>query len=339
MLLATGVSAFCSVAEAVIYSVSWAFIEGLKKKNKRSGNLLSALRNKVDEPITAVLTLNTVAHTVGAAIAGAAAAKLWGDENLIYFSVFFTLVILVFSEILPKTVGVVYCRNLAPFFAGPLSLLVRIFRPVILVCRILVRFLEKKNAGPQASEEDLLATISLSRKAGAIKSDEEISLLNILMLDKKIVRDIMTPRMVIFSLPARYTVAEAKEAKHIWSHSRIPVYENEDSEEIVGMVYRREVLETLANGWEEVTLEDLMKPVQFVLDTLNLDKLLVQFLETRMHLFVVLDEYGGVAGVVTLEDVLEEILGKEIVDETDEVADMRSLARKRRKELFQDKQG
>jgi CBS domain containing-hemolysin-like protein len=145
----------------------------------------------------------------------------------------------------------------------------------------------------------------------------------------------MTPRMVVFSLPAKYTVSEAKEAKHIWPHSRIPVYENDDSEEVVGVVYRREVLEALANDQDDLTLEELMKPVQFVLDTLSLDKLLVQFLESRLHLFVVLDEYGGVAGVVALEDVLEEILGREIVDETDEVADLRELARKRRRSLLE----
>ncbi|MGM0610404.1 MAG: CBS domain-containing protein, partial [Thermodesulfobacteriota bacterium] len=166
---------------------------------------------------------------------------------------------------------------------------------------------------------------------------EEVSLLNILLLDKKIVREVMTPRMVVFSLPAKYTVAEAKEAKHVWPHSRIPVYENDDSEEIVGVVYRREVLESLANDQDDLTLEKLMKPVHFVLETLTLDQLLVQFLESRLHLFVVLDEYGGVAGVVTLEDVLEEILGREIVDETDEVADLRDLARKRRKSLLKDR--
>lgn len=337
IFLATGVSAFCSVAEAVIYSVSWTFIERLKKQNKKSGFQLFDLRNRVDEPITAVLTLNTVAHTVGAAIAGASAAKLWGEDNLIYFSILFTLVILIFSEIFPKTIGVVYCRRLAPFFAGPLTVLVGIFKPVIVVFRVMVRFLEKKNTGPHATEEDLLATISLSRKTGAIESNEEVSLLNILLLDKKIVREVMTPRMVVFSLPAKYTVAEAKEAKHVWPHSRIPVYENDDSEEIVGVVYRREVLESLANDQDDLTLEKLMKPVHFVLETLTLDQLLVQFLESRLHLFVVLDEYGGVAGVVTLEDVLEEILGREIVDETDEVADLRDLARKRRKSLLKDR--
>jgi len=338
VLLATGISAFCSVAEAVIYSVSWTYIERLKKKGKKSGPLLSALRHKVDEPITAVLTLNTVAHTVGAAVAGAAAAKLWGEGNLIYFSILFTLIILVFSEIIPKTIGVVYCRTLAPVFAAPLTLLVQLFKPLIFACRILVRSLEKKNTGPQASEEDLLATISLSRKTGAIEMNEEVSLQNILLLDKKIVRDVMTPRMVVFSLPAKYTVSEAKEAKHIWPHSRIPVFENDDSEDVVGVVYRREVLEALANDQDDLTLEELMKPVQFVLETLTLDKLLVQFLESRLHLFVVLDEYGGVAGVVTLEDVLEEILGREIVDETDEVADLRELARKRRSRLLKDRE-
>jgi CBS domain containing-hemolysin-like protein len=145
----------------------------------------------------------------------------------------------------------------------------------------------------------------------------------------------MTPRTVVFSLPAQMTVAEARGVgRGVWPHSRIPVYDADDPENIVGIVYRREVLEALAHDQDDVRLGDLMKPVRFVLDTMTLDRVLVKFLESRMHLFVVLDEYGGVSGVVSLEDVLEEILGKEIVDETDQVADMRELARTRREALL-----
>jgi len=332
--LASGISAVCSVAEAVIYSVSWTFIERLKGLGRKSGQVLHELRSNIEQPITAILTLNTIANTAGAAVAGAAAAEVFGQENLFYFSIFFTLFILIFSEIIPKTIGVVYNEKLAPVFAKPLLYLVLFLKPVISLCRFLVKFIEKKKVTPPVSEEDLLAVISLTRKAGAIKPYEEQSIQNILSLDKKTVKDIMTPRMVVFSLPAHLTVAEARKAKTIWPHSRIPVYADDDPEDIVGIVYRREVLEALANDQDELKLEDLMKPVHFVLESLTLDRLLIKFLESRMHLFVVLDEYGGVAGVVTLEDVLEEILGKEIVDETDQVVDMRQLAREQRKKLI-----
>ena len=332
--LASGISAVCSVAEAVIYSVSWTFIERLKSMGRKSGQVLHELRSNIEQPITAILTLNTIANTAGAAVAGAAAAEVFGQENLVYFSIFFTLFILIFSEIIPKTIGVVYNEKLAPIFASPLVYLVVFLKPIIKLCRFLVKFIEKKKVTPPVSEEDLLAVISLTRQSGAIKPYEEQSMQNILSLDKKTVKDIMTPRMVVFSLPAHLTVAEARKAKTIWPHSRIPVYADDDPEDIVGIVYRREVLEALANDQDDLKLEDLMKPVHFVLESLTLDRLLIKFLESRMHLFVVLDEFGGVAGVVSLEDVLEEILGKEIVDETDQVVDMRQLARQQRKKLI-----
>ena len=332
--LASGISAVCSVAEAVLYSISWTFIERLKSMGRKSGQVLHELRSNIEQPITAILTLNTIANTAGAAVAGAAAAEVFGEHSLVYFSAFFTLFILIFSEIIPKTIGVVYNESLAPLFARPLLFLVVLLKPVIILCRFLVKFIEKKKVTPPVSEEDLLAVISLTRKSGAIKAYEEESIQNILSLDKKTVKDIMTPRMVVFSLPVHLTVAEARKARTIWPHSRIPVYADDDPEDIVGIVYRREVLEALANDQDDLKLEDLMKPVHFVLESLTLDRLLIKFLESRMHLFVVLDEFGGVAGVVSLEDVLEEILGKEIVDETDQVVDMRQLARQQRKKLI-----
>ncbi|MFW5730922.1 MAG: hemolysin family protein [Desulfonatronovibrionaceae bacterium] len=331
--LAVIISAFCSLAEAALYSVPWSFIERLKKDNRKSGQILYALRSRIDRPITAVLTLNTIANTAGAAVAGAAAANVFGDESMVYFTLVFTLIILVFSEIIPKTLGVIYSTSVAAVLAEPLRILVLLFTPLIFVTKKIVRLLEKGKLTPKASEEDLLAMISMTRRSGIIKPSEEKSIQNILSLDKKMVRDIMTPRMVIFSLPAQMSVSEYRKCKTVWPHSRIPVYENNDPEEIVGIIYGREVLEALANDQDSLQLEDLMKPADFVLETMSLDKLLIKFLESRVHLFMVIDEYGGIAGLVTLEDVLEEILGKEIVDETDEVADMRQLARERRNRL------
>ncbi len=332
--LAVVISAFCSLAEAALYSVPWSYIERLKKQNRKSGRVLYALRTRIDQPIAAILTLNTIANTAGAAVAGAAAAHVFGAQNLIWFTIVFTLTILIFSEIIPKTMGVIYCRPLAAILAEPLRILVWIMSPIIFVCKSIISLVGKQKYAPGTSEEDLLAMISLTRKSGIIKPYEELSIQNILSLDRKIVRDIMTPRMVVFSLPAHLSVSQARKNKSVWPHSRVPVFENSDPEDIVGVVYRREILEALANDQYDTRLETLMKPVNFVVETMSLDKLLIKFLESRQHLFVVIDEYGGTAGLVTLEDVLEEILGKEIVDETDEVVDMRELARQRRKMLI-----
>ncbi|MGE4291829.1 MAG: hemolysin family protein [Desulfovibrio sp.] len=328
--LATFVSAFCSVAEAVLYSFPWSLVESLKKRGQRSGEDLEVLRNNVEEPITAILTLNTVAHTVGASLAGAAWAGVYGEETLGWFAVGFTLIILLFSEILPKTVGVIYARPLAPPLARPLLWMVFLFKPVARLAAILGRSLRRRHAAPDAGEEDILALVSMTRRAGTIKPYEARSINNILLLDDKTVAQIMTPRTVVFSLPANMTVAEARDSRSNWPHSRFPVYEGENPEDVVGVVYRRQVFEALADDEDNKRLSDLMRAVRFVPESMTLDKVLVRFLESRMHLFVVLDEYGGIAGVVTLEDVLEEILGSEIVDETDQVVDMREMARRRR---------
>jgi CBS domain containing-hemolysin-like protein len=229
---------------------------------------------------------------------------------------------------------VVYAKTLGPVLARPIKIMVLVLGPIIWACGFLVRLVSSKSKGPEASEDDILAMVSLTRRAGKIKPLEESSIVNILALDTKTVREVMTPRTVVFSLSADMTVGQARDANHLWPHSRVPVYEDEDPENVVGIVLRRQVWEAVANDQPEIKISQIMKPVRFVLDTMTLDRLLLQFLESRMHLFVVLDEYGGVCGVISLEDVLEEILGKEIVDETDQVADMRELARVRREELL-----
>jgi CBS domain containing-hemolysin-like protein len=185
------------------------------------------------------------------------------------------------------------------------------------------------SSGPHATEDDIRAIVSLSRQAGGIQPHEEMSIRNILSLDRKHVHDIMTPRTVVFSLPADLTVEEAYEKPDFWHYSRIPVF-GEGNEDIVGIVMRRRVLQEVAADREGTRLADIMQPVHYALESQTLDRVLFQFLDARVHLFVVLDEYGGLAGVVSLEDVLEEILGREIVDESDRVTDLRELARERR---------
>ncbi|HMB31530.1 MAG TPA: hemolysin family protein [Desulfohalobiaceae bacterium] len=328
------ISGFCSLSEAVLYSVPWSYIEKLRESGKKSGAVLYKLRLEVDEPITAILTLNTISHTAGAAVAGAAAVSVFGEESLLYFSLLFTALILILSEILPKTVGVLHNRFFASLLARPLMGMVIVLLPIIKALSFFVNFLTKRKGGPETSEEDIMAMVSLTRKTGVLKHFEEESIQNILTLDNKTIREVMTPRTVMFSLPAEKTVSEVWDSRNIWPYSRVPVYDNGDPEDIVGIVYRREVLETLASDQYAKPISSLMKPVHFILETLTLDRVLVTFLESRLHLAVVLDEYGGVSGLITLEDILEEILGKEIMDETDQVADMRKLALERRQKLL-----
>jgi len=333
--LAVFISALCSIAEAVLYSISLGSIERIKAKYPRLGKILEELRLNIEEPITAILTLNTIANTAGAAIAGVAASEVFGEQSLAVFSLVFTLTILIFSEIIPKTVGVIFNDRVAPFLAYPLYALIFILKPFIFFCRKLVFFIEKtkKKQTSEHTEEEILAVLRLGRRSGIIKPYEEVSIQNILALDKKTVSEVMTPRTVMFCLPAKLKVRDVLKQKKFLPHSRIPVYEDEP-EDIIGIVLRRDILTALAEDKHEIRLLQLMKPVQFVPESITLDKVLVKFLETRNHLFVVLDEYGGVAGLITLEDVLEEIIGKKIVDETDEVEDLRKLARERKQKII-----
>ncbi len=332
--LAVVVSAFCSISVAALYAVPWSWIERLRKDGRPAGDMLFTLRSNVEKPAAALSTLSIVAKTAGAAVAGAAGATVFGAGETWLFAAAFTAGILILGEVLPKTVGVAYSRTVSILVAVPVRYMMLLLFPVVWGVGLLARLVGRGRGDPLSSEEDLRAVVSLTRQEGIINPLEELSIKNILSLDHKTASDIMTPRTVVFSLPAEMTVAEARGlGRGVWPHSRIPVFDD-DPENIVGIVYRREVLEALANDQDDARLADLMKPVRFVLDTMPLDRVLVKFLESRMHLFVVLDEYGGVSGVVSLEDVLEEILGKEIVDETDQVADMRELARSRREELL-----
>lgn len=333
VIIAISISALCSFLEAALYSVPWSHIENMRKSGKKAGFLLFALRSQVERPIAAILTLNTIANTAGAAIAGSFAAAALGENAMTWFAALFTAAILICSEIIPKTLGVAYCRPAAGFLAYATNAMVISLKPLIYLTSLITRLVKPKSNAPAATEEDVFAIIGMLRHSGRIQPYEETSIRNILILDTKCVENIMTPRTVVFSLPADCTVAEAREKEGFWHFSRIPVY-GDDNEDIIGQVSRRRILNELANDRHDAKLADIMRPVHFVLESLSLDKLLMRFLDERVHLLVALDEFGGLAGIVTLEDVLEEILGREIVDETDEVPDMRELARQRRQQLL-----
>jgi len=329
--VAVGISAMCSVFEAVLYSVPISHIESLAQSGRRTGAILRSLRADVDRPIAAILTLNTVANTAGATVAGAAAARVFGSDVVGYFSAAFTLTILLFSEVIPKTAGVVYSRALAPLVARPLLFMVWVLRPMIWVTGLATRLVARGQTGQDhVSEDELLVMARLGLKAGSLDANEAGVIENILSLESKVVDDIMTPRTVIFSLRAGLTVGEVRDQTHLLDHSRMPVF-GEDTEDIVGMVMRREVLTAMVEGRLEATLESMMRPVDFVAESVSLDRVLRTFLERRQHLLMVIDEFGGLSGLVTLEDVLEEVLGQEIVDEFDPATDMRELAHDRRR--------
>ena len=326
-------SGMCSLFEAVLYSVPISHIERLIGLNRGSGKVLQKLRNKVDSPIIAILTLNTIANTAGAAICGALAAEVLGTKRLVYFSAFFTLCILTLSEIIPKTAGVAFSKPLSSVVAFPIQVLVWIFSPFVWFCGLVTSLISGEKNSSGISEEELIVMARLGKRTGAIDEDEEAVIQNILSLENKAVREIMTPRSVVFSLEGNESVESGLKNKKIFYHSRIPIH-HKNFEDIVGIIHRRDILQAVVENNLDVKLNSLMKPVHFVLESAKLNKVLRDFLEKRQHMFVVIGEFGGLSGVISLEDVLEEILGKEIVDEFDTVTDMRALARKRRERIL-----
>jgi len=332
--LAISISAVCSLFEAVLYSVPKRHIETMIKAGEPGGTVFKGLRRQVEKPIAAVLSLNTIANTAGAAFAGSAATAVFGQQWLGYFSALFTVAILIFSEIIPKTAGVIYGKSLVATVAYPLKGLVWIMTPAILLTQFVTRMIHRDKTEDAVTAEEIQVMAHLSRRSGGILYYQERTIERILTLQERMAKDVMTPRTVIFSLSEHMALQEAIAAAGGWEHSRIPVYD-QDIEDIVGIVHVRDILVALAEGKRDMGLAELMGAVHFVAETAKLDEVLAEFLELKQHLFVVIDEYGGLSGLITLEDILEEILGREIVDETDEVADKRELARQQRRKMEQ----
>jgi len=330
--LAMSISGAFSLFEAVLYSVPIRHIETMVQHNKPGGRIFRGLRRDVEKPIAAILTLNTIANTGGAAIAGSAAAVVLGKEWLGYFSAALTLGILIFSEVVPKTIGVVYGKSLVSAVAFPVRWLVILLTPAIWMISHLTGLISRNKPAESVSPDELKVMARLSLRTGEIKEYQEMVIDNVLSLDKRTVKEVMTPRTVVFSLSEHLTLEEAVKASKKWEHSRFPVYDK-NVEDIVGIVLVKDLFMAVSRGEKSKRLTDIMRPVHFVAETAPLNNVLMEFMGAKQHLFVVIDEYGGLSGVVSLEDILEEILGREIVDESDQVADKRELARKRRSTL------
>ncbi len=325
------ISFFFSLFEAILLSLSATQVELFAEKHPAKGGQLRSMKEDINQPITAILTLNTLAHTIGASVAGAAAVSLFGEQGLIWFSLLFTLAILLVTEILPKTMGVNFASKLGPYIVFPLRLLIISLKPLILLAQLITKFIPGGQAAHQFSTEELRTIATLSRKSGVIQADQEAVIANILQLGQITARDVMTPRTVTFSVPANLTIKEAAHMEDRWRmHSRVPVYDTEP-DNVVGLMLSQDVLLAAAEQHFDITLAQLMRPVHFVPETAPADRIFLEFFEKHQHLFVVVDEYGSVTGVISMEDILEEIIGREIVDESDTARNMRELARLRRK--------
>ncbi len=329
--LALGFSFLCSVMEAVLLSVSPSFVAKTEQDSPRLGARLRALKADVDRPLAAILSLNTIAHTVGAAGAGAQAAEDFGSQYVGVISGVLTLLILVLSEIIPKTLGAIYWRQLTPTVVRLLVPTMFLMWPLVWMAQGLTWLMARGGKQASVSREELTALADLGAREGIVDEEESRILNNLFRLGKVQVSDIMTPRTVVFALPASQTVDETLAAHPEIRFSRLPIY-GRNLDDVQGFVLRHDVLLRAAEDRGETTLEELMRPLEAVSKGLSLRGLFERLMDRRAHIALVLGEYGGTSGVVTLEDLVETLLGLEIVDEADRDQDMQELARQKWRE-------
>jgi len=324
-VLAIGVSFLCSLLEAGLLSLSLSRIHAMVEQGSRIGRTLLSMKENIDRPLAAILTLNTIAHTVGAAGVGAQAAVVFGNAAVGAASAIMTLAILVLSEIVPKTLGAVHAGTLAPVIAITTRVMIVLCFPLIVVLEWINRLIGYQRQRDQLSRAEILSTIRLGRESGSLGDREHRIVSNILALTKVRVTEVLTPRTVVFSLPKSMTVDEVIESHHPIRFARIPLYAD-SPDHCETFVPRFEIDRAFAKGDGDKTLAELDRPLHAVPDLASVADVLQQLLEKHEHIALVVDEYGGMKGIVTLEDLLETLLGQEIVDESDPVVDMRRLA-------------
>lgn len=317
-----------SLYEAVLFSTRLGTLEAEKAAGRREvlAQRLIEMKKKIALPIASLVILSAVTNTAGATVVGIVAGDTLRPSVLSLFSVGFTLAILFLGEIAPKTLGVVYWRTLWPFIVWPLTAVKYVFYPAIIVIQKFSNFLTRGHNAPGITEEEILAAVRMGAIEGQITHGESLLVHNIINLENKQIQEIMTPRTVIFSLDADMPVAEALKAVDRKGFTRIPIYEK-DRENIIGYIMIHDLFSVRTLDNPQAPIRSIAKPISFVPETSNSLALLTIFLKQRRHITIAVDEYGGVAGLVTLEDLIETVLGDEIVDETDLVVDLQERAR------------
>jgi len=320
-----GVSFLCSLLESFILSVTHAHISIVSKDRPALGKKLSYFKENINRPLSAILSLNTIANTVGAASVGAITLIEFGSSWVAIMSGVLTLSILIFSEIIPKTIGALYWKRILIPATFAVQVLITMTYPLVVLLELLSKWLAKEGNGDKVSREEVIAMAELGEDEGTIEESESTVIENVLMLDDIPVEEVLTPRSVIFALDKTSSVREVLEKYNDIEFSRIPVYE-EELDNIIGIVRRHVLLKSKAEDQFDVTMGELAKPIHTVEENDSVGDVLDEFVKRREHLFMVKDQFGQVAGLITLEDAIETLLGIEIVDETDSVVDMRKLA-------------
>jgi CBS domain containing-hemolysin-like protein len=333
IVLTLGVSAICSGTEAALFSVSLVRVRQLAENGGASAKVLLHIRENMARPIGTIVVLNNIANIGGSLVIGNLATEIFGSQWIGVFSTVLTLAVIVFAEIIPKTLGERYANTIAPLVAQPVRILTLIFTPIVWLIERMVAPVVGTDKSPTTNEAEIRLLARIGQQEGVIENDESEMIERVFRLNDTLAGHIMTPRVSITYIYADDTLIEARERILTAAHSRLIVI-GDSIDEVRGIALRNELLAALLAGNEHELVSAVMRPANFIPASVRADKLLEVFRQTRQHLSVVIDEYGGVAGIVTLEDVLEVLTG-EIVDETDRVADLQAEARQKNRDRFE----
>lgn len=325
-------SFLCSLWEAVLLSITPSYAQIQLQKGSRLGRRLQEFKEDIDRPLAAILTLNTVAHTVGAIGVGDQAAKIWAEANPLITGLLvpgvMTFAILVLSELIPKTLGANYWQSLAPATARSLVWIIRLLGPLVWFSQLITSKLKKKEVGSAFSRSDFVAMADIGAQHGIFEEQESAIITNLLKFRSVRARDVMTPRTVVRSSSATETLGEFFDKNREQRFSRIPLYENESRDQVIGYVLKDQILAGMLDGDTAKPLVSLKREIIAVPDDYPILELFNRFLSAHEQIALVVDEFGGLDGIVTMEDVIETLLGVEIVDESDRTVDMQVLARR-----------
>ncbi len=328
-LFAIITSFFCSVLESVFLSTPVTFINLLEEQGNKEARHLKKLKASTDRPLSAILTINTIANTAGASLVGSEAGRIFESTGVGIISAVFTVCILLFSEIIPKTIGSTYWRALSIPASRIIRGLIFITWPIVWVIEKLTHLISSKNETTSISREEVVAMVTTGTEEGVIEKDENRMIQNLLRLDDITAYEIMTPSSVVTMAEASETIRDFYKNEDSMKFSRIPLYEEENDDFVIGYVLKQEILEKMAEDKFTTKMKDLSRPILSFNEEEPVSNILEKFLGKKEHIAVVIDDFGAARGIVTLEDVIETMLGFEIVDEKDEVVDMQELAKDR----------
>lgn len=333
MLLALVISHVCSILESVLLSTPMSYVNTLELQGKKGVKLLKKIKGSQDRPICAILVINTIANTVGASLVGSEATGIFSSTGVGIISGIFTFCVLFFSEIIPKTIGATYWRKLALPASRIIHFFIFLTYPLVIIIERFQHLISRGASQVSVSREDVAAMVTTGAEEGVLEKDENKMIQNLLKLDQFTAHQIMTPSSVVTMAESSQTIHDFYHSDEFGQFSRIPLYEAENDEYITGYVLKQEILERLAEDKFDIRLKELERPILSFLENETVSNIWERLLETKEHISVIIDEYGSMRGIVTMEDVIETMLGYEIVDEKDEVVDMQELAKAQWKQV------